>query len=100
MHRSFSLVLLALHLLVIYRLRQVSRERPLTQIAFLMAVLVVAEIATGVIMAYFSVPAAAQPIHLFLAIVIVGLQFVSWLVLNPEWSLPSRFTQDAKWIGL
>jgi cytochrome c oxidase assembly protein subunit 15 len=33
------------------------------------------EVASGVIMAYFGVPAAAQPIHLLLGTLIVGLQY-------------------------
>ena len=89
-HRSFSLVVLALHLLVIYRLRQIQHTGLLNKVALWLVVLVVSEVATGAVMAYFAVPAVAQPIHLFLAVVIVGLQFVAWLLLNPVLSLPRR----------
>ncbi|QIP17596.1 heme A synthase [Spirosoma aureum] len=83
-HRSFSLVVLALHIGVIYQLRRFSKNEWLSGIATSLVILVLVEIATGVIMAYLEVPAAAQPIHLVLAIVIVGLQFVAWLVLTPS----------------
>ncbi len=89
-HRSFSLVVLLLHIAVIYRLWHVQKEGLLNKIALWMTGLVIAEIATGVIMAYWAVPASAQPIHLFLAIIIVGLQFVALLVLNPALSLPGK----------
>ncbi|MBC7570722.1 MAG: COX15/CtaA family protein [Spirosoma sp.] len=92
-HRSFSLVVLLFHLVVIYRLRQVQKGGLLNQIALWIAGLVVVEIVTGVVMAYWAVPAAAQPIHLFLAVIIVGLQFVAWLVLNPALSLPRELVK-------
>lgn len=92
-HRSFSLVVLLFHLVVIYRLRQVQKGGLLNQIALWITGLVVVEIVTGVVMAYWAVPAAAQPIHLFLAVIIVGLQFVAWLVLNPALSLPRELVK-------
>ena len=45
-------------------------------------VILVLEIATGMAMAYFGVPAFAQPLHLTFAILLIGLQFVVWLVVN------------------
>ncbi len=96
-HRSFSLIVLVLHVAIIYRLRQFQKGGLLSKITLWLAVFVIAEIATGVSMAYWAVPAAAQPVHLFLAIVIVGLQFVAWLVLNPALSLPAK---SAKMVSL
>jgi cytochrome c oxidase assembly protein subunit 15 len=40
------------------------------------------EILSGTIMAYFGVPAYIQPIHLTLAIVSIGIQFVILLLMN------------------
>lgn len=82
-HRSFSLVVLAFHVAVIYRLRAKAESKLLVRLGNGLFALVIAEIGTGVIMAYFAVPAAAQPIHLFLAVIMIGVQFVLWLVLNP-----------------
>ena len=89
-HRSFSIVVLALHIAFIYQLRKVTRIGVIAQLTNALIALVVGEIMTGVIMAYFAVPAAAQPIHLFLAVVIVGLQFALWLMLHSTLSSPKR----------
>jgi cytochrome c oxidase assembly protein subunit 15 len=78
-HRSFSLVLLALHIAVIYKLRKLNDVSWVSKAANWLIILVGSEIITGVIMAYLEVPAFAQPIHLFLAMIIVGIQFVVWL---------------------
>jgi cytochrome c oxidase assembly protein subunit 15 len=44
--------------------------------------LVVLEVLAGVILAYLSIPALMQPIHLFLAFLIFGLQFFFLLVIK------------------
>lgn len=84
-HRSFSLLVLAVHGYLIYQLRRAIRERGLLHrftLALMMLVLV--EIGTGIAMAYFGVPAFLQPIHLTLAIAALGIQFVVFLLLNRE----------------
>ncbi|GAB3322297.1 hypothetical protein GCM10027299_17830 [Larkinella ripae] len=84
-HRSFSLLILASHLAVIYLLRKYTKNRGvLYQLTKALMGLVVAEIITGIVLAYFGFPALAQPIHLTLAIIILGLQFTALLVLNAE----------------
>ena len=95
-HRSFSIVVLALHVGFIYQLRKVAQSGVVAKLTNALIGLVVAEIATGVIMAYFGVPAAAQPVHLFLAVVIVGLQFVIGLLLYPTLSSPKRVLYTAR----
>ncbi|MVM40135.1 heme A synthase [Spirosoma sp. HMF3257] len=82
-HRSFSLVLLVFHLVVIYQLRKLTTVGWLANLTKALISVVVIEIGTGVLMAYFGVPAIAQPIHLLLALVMVGLQFSIWLLLTP-----------------
>ena len=44
--------------------------------------LVIIEILSGALMAYFGVPAFLQPLHLTLAIISLGIQFVVLLLLN------------------
>ncbi|WP_461054126.1 COX15/CtaA family protein [Spirosoma arcticum] len=95
-HRSFSIVVLALHIAFIYQLHKVARSGVIAQLTNALVALVVAEILTGVIMAYFAVPAAAQPIHLFLAVVIIGLQFVLWLLLHPALISLRRVSDTAR----
>ncbi len=94
-HRSFSLVILALHVAVIIQLRKVTHNKQFNQIVRALIWLVIAEILTGAIMGYFAVPAAAQPIHLLLAVIIIGLQFVAWLLINPALSLPQQASRQA-----
>lgn len=89
-HRSFSLVVLALHIGFIYQLRRRLQTGIMNRLTVALIALVMAEIGTGIIMAYFSVPAAAQPVHLFLAVLMMGLQFVILLLLNPAFSAPKR----------
>jgi cytochrome c oxidase assembly protein subunit 15 len=84
-HRSFSLLVLAVHGYLIYRLRQsAGRGGVLWSFSRLLLGLVVVEIATGAAMAYFGVPAFLQPVHLTLAVVALGIQFVLFLLLNRE----------------
>jgi cytochrome c oxidase assembly protein subunit 15 len=76
MHRSFSLVILALHSYIVFLL---FKETSLMKSwAYLLLCFVITEVLTGVIMAYFAIPAFVQPIHLVLSTVIVGLQFWLW----------------------
>jgi cytochrome c oxidase assembly protein subunit 15 len=88
-HRSFSLVIFAFHVAVIYQLRKLNRTGQLVLLTNWLVALVIAEIGTGVVMAYLGVPAVAQPIHLELAILMIGLQFSICLLLTPKLAIPS-----------
>ncbi len=91
-HRSFSLIILGLHGTVIYQLRRLKTKSRIYKMANVLIGLVLAEIATGIIMAYLGVPAIAQPIHLVLAILLVGLQFSILLLLTPILITPKSIT--------
>lgn len=95
-HRSFSLIVLGFNIWFIYQLRRTVGGHTIKNLASALIALVVLEIATGAIMAYFAVPAVAQPVHLFIAIVMVGLQFVIWLLLHPSLSSPKRAFDTAR----
>ena len=84
-HRSFSLVILALHLGLIYQLRKNAKTIGIiSKLTVALIGLVLAEIATGIILTYLGMPAFAQPLHLTLATVILGIQFVTLLLLNSD----------------
>lgn len=84
-HRSFSLVVLAVHVWVIYLLRKhATRKGLLYGLSTVLLGIVVVEIVSGAVMAYFAIPAFLQPVHLTLAIVMLGVQFVAVLLLNAE----------------
>jgi cytochrome c oxidase assembly protein subunit 15 len=79
LHRSFSWFVLLVHVLLIYLLRKTKRENALSTA---LIVLILCGIISGVVMAYFSIPAYIQPFHLLLATVIFGIQILLLLKLN------------------
>jgi heme a synthase len=82
-HRSFSLLILGLHIYLIWQLRKnISQKGIVYQFNQALVSIVIIEILSGVIMAYFAIPAYIQPIHLTLAIVSLGIQFVILLLMN------------------
>ena len=84
-HRSFSAVILALHLGLAYQVwKSIPRNSLVSSMAIAVVVSVVVEIMTGITLAYLSVPALVQPIHLTLAVVALGLQFVLLLAINSD----------------
>lgn len=78
-HRSFSWLVLILHVGLIINLR---KTRALNAFPLVLIALILGTILSGVGMAYFSVPAFLQPLHLLLATVTFGLQFLLLLRLN------------------
>jgi len=47
---------------------------------YFMLVLIVLEVGIGAIMAYFSIPAFLQPIHLLVGVALVGVQYWFFLL--------------------
>ena len=82
-HRSYSLVLLALHLYMAYLLivKMNLYGTYVFQMKILLA-LIGLEILSGALMAYFAIPAILQPVHLVVASLIFGLQFYMFCVLR------------------
>ena len=78
-HRSFSWIVLLLHVGLLASLRKLEGIRTF-QIALILVIL--ATIITGVGMAWFAVPPFLQPVHLLLATVCFGIQFLFVLKLN------------------
>lgn len=82
MHRTYSLIILALHLLLVVKLfRGYNLVGRLSRYTVMLVLLITAEIVTGAVLAYFSLPFLMQPIHLFLALIIFGIQYYLLLVL-------------------
>jgi heme a synthase len=78
-HRTFSWLVVAVHYFLIARLYKTTGAKALTNA--LMA-LILCSFLTGAGMAYFSVPAFLQPVHLLLATVCFGLQLLLLFKLN------------------
>jgi heme a synthase len=70
-HRSFSWLVLCLHILLIWKLRKTTSAKTVSLALF---VLILGSFLTGVGMAYFNVPPFLQPIHLVLAAICFGFQ--------------------------
>jgi cytochrome c oxidase assembly protein subunit 15 len=82
-HRSFSIILLLSQLAIVF----IMYRNSLSQIALpflsgLVLALMILEAASGIIMAYFGIPPSTRPMHLLIALLIFGLQFLMILMLN------------------
>ncbi|QNH63268.1 COX15/CtaA family protein [Hymenobacter sediminicola] len=75
-HRSFSIVLLLSNLYVASQLYS-TRNIKLQRLAAAVLVLLGIEIVAGMVLAYFALPAAVQPVHLTVATVLFGVQFLT-----------------------
>jgi len=73
-HRSFSILVLALHVYLAYLLYKLQ-DRVVMVWTHAMLLLVAIEIVLGIVMAYFAIPAALQPLHLTFAALLFGVQF-------------------------
>lgn len=82
-HRSYSLLLLVLHVLLFYKLWK-SKEsvQLISSPSKWLLVIVNVEILSGAVMSYLGVPAFVQPIHLLLGTLIIGVQYYLWLLVN------------------
>lgn len=76
-HRSFSLVLLGVHVVYFFwAFKYTLRNSPINVWSQVLILFILLEIATGIGMAYFGIPAFLQPIHLLLGSLILGVQFI------------------------
>jgi heme a synthase len=82
-HRSFSLLLLGLHLYFAFMVWKSKLIEPrIIKLTISLVALIVIVIFSGVVMAYFAIPAFIQPIHLLLGSLIIGFQYYIWLELG------------------
>jgi len=72
-HRSFSILVIVLNLILFLKLKQTRGQNILSRVVL---ILILASTATGVGMAYFSVPSFLQPVHLLLATITSGTQLL------------------------
>lgn len=76
-HRSFSLVLLGIHLLYFFwAFKYTRRKSQINLWSQVLIGLILLEIASGIGLSYFGIPAFLQPVHLLLGSLIVGVQFI------------------------
>lgn len=75
-HRSFSIAVVILHLFLL-KLSFAQQEK--TRHIYWILGCIVLEVITGILMYYWDFPFASQPIHLFVASVLFGIQMDWWL---------------------
>lgn len=90
-HRSFSLLVLAVHGILVYKLMQ--QKGLIYKNALLLLALLIIETASGAAMAYMAIPAFIQPLHLLLAVVGLGIQFYVLLLVNQRQTIQNLVWQ-------
>lgn len=96
-HRTMSAVVLLLNVYVGYELWQLGQVR-LRRLATATLAIIGLEILAGIILASFALPPAVQPVHLTLATMLFGAQFLTLLAVaqarkRPETIAPSDAVQ-------
>lgn len=92
-HRSFSLVLLGIHILYFFwAFRYTVRNSIVKLWSQILMVVLFLEIGSGIGMAYFGIPAFLQPIHLLLGSLILGIQFMLILQLRDHFQFKLNIT--------
>lgn len=82
LHRSFSLLILGLHGWLLYAVLKSKQQTSfIKNIGKYIVLLILLEIISGVIMAYFGIPPFIQPIHLLLSTLIFGVLYYMYLVI-------------------
>jgi heme a synthase len=79
-HRSFSWIVLLINALIAWKLLQSNTQK---QLVLSIIIIILTSFVSGVGMAYLGIPAALQPVHLLLAVLAFGLQFLLLLRLYP-----------------
>jgi cytochrome c oxidase assembly protein subunit 15 len=80
-HRSFSWIVLIFNTILFFQIRKTIALKTLSLAAFL---LILCSLATGIVMAYFNIPAAIQPIHLLIATLAFGFQLLLFFRMNKK----------------
>ena len=80
-HRSFSWAVLLVHAILVVKLWKMSQ---VNRFALTVILLILGTILTGAAMAWFAVPPFLQPVHLLLATITFGVQFLLVLKVNSK----------------
>lgn len=86
LHKAFSMVLLAINGILIYRLMQIGRNKQ----AKVLAALLLTEISLGIVLNYVNIPQAGQSLHLLVSCIIFSMQFAIFLSLRGRETVISK----------
>lgn len=85
-HIALSLVILLAHIYLLKIIKaNISHRQLLYKLTFSLLGVVIVEVVSGSIMALFDIPAFAQPVHLLFGVIVLGVQFSIFLLLNREY---------------
>lgn len=97
LHRSYSLVILTLHLILLFRLfRTLNLVGTSVVLSWTLILLILLEIVTGTILVNFALPYMIQPVHLFLALLIFGIQYYLLLMVRESSNINKRLVNASK----
>jgi cytochrome c oxidase assembly protein subunit 15 len=84
-HRIFSFVILALHLFLFVKIyNNIKKKGVVFQMMYWLIIFIFIEMFSGFALSYFNIPPFAQPIHLTISTLALGIQFVMILLLNKD----------------
>ncbi len=84
-HAIFSTVIVLINIWIYILIRKHSEDKGLlNKISLILLLVVILEMMSGVLLACFGFPKFAQPIHLTLGLLLVGIQSLMYLVINKE----------------
>jgi cytochrome c oxidase assembly protein subunit 15 len=75
-HRTFAIIIVGLNGWIIFRIRKMEFAFSLKKIGYWLGIVVLTAFLTGVILSVCALPAPVQPLHLLLACIIYGLQWM------------------------
>ena len=81
LHRGFSWVVLIIHVILVVQIQKTNVDKTLSRA---LIILILGTLLTGVGMAYFSIPAFLQPVHLLIATVTFGTQLLLFFRMNAD----------------
>lgn len=93
-HRSFTWLVVISQGLWYWKLSKEKQNGTSNNLANWVLILTGAQVLTGVTLAYLGMPAFAQPLHLTISVITLGIQFVLILLLNRERLFP--FAHDSQ----
>ncbi|SNR40307.1 COX15/CtaA family protein [Hymenobacter mucosus] len=93
-HRTFSAVLLLLNVYIAYRLYLLPSKR-LHRLATAVLACIGLEIVAGITLAYFALPAIVQPVHLTVATLLFGSQFLALIAYRRATKLQQQASTPA-----
>ena len=75
-HRSFSIVIMLINFWMIYKIVKSNCSDSLKSLSRYLGVILILEVAAGMILSRFALPAVIQPVHFLLACFVYAIQFL------------------------